>query len=273
VNFFFFFQAIIGKSLVRSFYGSDPAYSYWSGCSTGGRQGLTIAQRYPDIYDGIVSGAPVIYWTRMGMANTWPQQFMNMHGYYPYGCELEAIAAAAVEVCDGLDGVVDGLISDPDACLDSFNPQELVGTTISNCSQTGGEITISESAAKVASAFWDGPRTVKGDRVWYGPSIGAGLTLLAATNCSTGVCVATENLGWPLFRYFVAKDASWVSNNLSHEAWADMGHSAFQQWQSIMDFDDPDISRLQRAGGKLLTYHGLVSVPSFLDIPCSISIC
>lgn len=245
--------------MIKDFYGEGPLYSYWNGCSTGGRQGLTLAQRYPDAYDGIAAGAPVIYWTRVGMSNIWPQQYMNMENFYPYGCELEAITAAAVTACDGLDGVVDGLISDPDTCVASFDPTSLVGSTIDNCTQTGGPITISAGAAKLASALWDGSRTVAGDKIWFGLSIGSDLTMMASTNCSTGTCVGSPGkYGWDLFRYFVAKDPKWESDNISHETYEAMGHSAFQQWQSAMDFDDPDISGFRNAGGKLITYHGMV---------------
>ena len=70
----------IGKAVTASYYGSAPKYSYWAGCSTGGRQGLMIAQRYPKELDGIVAVAPATNWASFLVASYWPQQVMNRLG-------------------------------------------------------------------------------------------------------------------------------------------------------------------------------------------------
>src|SRR5439155_25684183 len=58
-------MTVTAKALTRAFYGKAPEHSYWIGCSTGGKQGLTEAQRFPDDYDGILAGAPANNWTRL----------------------------------------------------------------------------------------------------------------------------------------------------------------------------------------------------------------
>ncbi len=68
-----------------------------------------LAQLYPTLYDGIAAGAPAIYWNRFFASAQWSQKVMSTLGPYLYSCEIDAITAAAITTCDGLDGVVDGI--------------------------------------------------------------------------------------------------------------------------------------------------------------------
>lgn len=97
--------SVIGRHLVEQGYGKSPSFSYWHGCSTGGRQGLTIANKYPDDFDGILAACPAVDFSALLVALYWPQLCMNQLGVYPPACHLEAVVAAAVEACDELDGV------------------------------------------------------------------------------------------------------------------------------------------------------------------------
>ncbi|KAK1711820.1 Tannase/feruloyl esterase [Colletotrichum lupini] len=248
--------AIIGKSLIRSYYGRGPDYSYWNGCSQGGRQGLMLAQRYPTQYDGIAAGAPGIQWTDFFPSMLWPQQYMNMVGEYPHACELAAITAAAVSACDGLDGVKDGIISEVDACLDAFNPFKMVGRAI-NCSEAPE---VSRAAAAVVNATWQGMRNSQGVQLWPGLNPGTDLAVgVAATNCSTGSCrgvplpIATQWLS-----LFVARDPNFDLSHVSQAEFDWMAHQGRQRYNSIIGTDDPDLSAFRDGGGKLITFHGLI---------------
>ncbi|KAH8161649.1 hypothetical protein CIB48_g6609 [Xylaria polymorpha] len=257
---------LIGKSLIKSFYGKGPEFSYWNGCSTGGRQGLMLAQRYPTLYNGIVAGAPSIYWNKIQASAQWPEQFMSFSGSYPYGCEIDAITAAAVSACDGLDGIVDGIVTDADTCLTTFNPFQLVGTPV-NCTEAAKTIFISETAAAVVNATWGGPYTASGKQTWYGYTPGADLTGnslnlsgmgITATNCSTGTCVGIPFiLSQPWFRLFVAKDPEFNLFNITHAQFDRLVHSSRQEYRSFIETDDPDLAEFRRVGGKLLSFHGL----------------
>ncbi|KAI9642624.1 hypothetical protein NHQ30_009429 [Ciborinia camelliae] len=250
-------MTVIGKSVVASFYGQAPEYSYWNGCSTGGRQGMMMAQRYPEAYDGIVAGAPAINWVQSAVAGYWPQFVMNVLGTYPSGCELDGITAAAIASCDGLDGIVDGIVSAPGLC--KYQAKETVGKEVS-CAD-GSSVNISEAAAIVAQAAWDGPTSDGGKFLWYGFNPSSPLsTGLASTTCTEGnknctgapfqVCSDWINL-------FVIKNASYPLQNITHKEYTRIFHSSIQQFASIIGTSDPDLSAFRDAGGKILSWHGL----------------
>src|SRR5215470_920834 len=120
-------MTITGKALVEAYYGRPAQHAYFNGCSTGGRQGLSEAQRYPADYDGILSGAPAINWTRLHVEQMWGHVVMKQLDNYVPPCKFAAAQAAAVAACDAADGVKDGVIENPRAC--KFDPKQLVGTT------------------------------------------------------------------------------------------------------------------------------------------------
>lgn len=141
-------MTLIGKQITESYYGQEISYSYFNGCSTGGRQGLMLAQRYPSNYNGILAAAPGVNWAHFIVAEYWPQFMMNQLDYFPSPCELDGITAAAIASCDGLDGVLDGIIARPDLCF--FAASSVVGQEVS-CSNNSTLITT--KGAKIAQAI------------------------------------------------------------------------------------------------------------------------
>lgn len=152
----------IAKQVIAAYYGRAPEYSYWSGCSTGGRQGLMSAQRYPGDYDGIMAAAPAINFESFVVASMWPQVAMRIQGYAPPRCEMDAIRAAAIRACDGLDGVEDGVVSAPGRC--KFDAREVVGMEF-ECEGVGRKV--SAAAAEVVNLMWAGPKRA-GREGWFG---------------------------------------------------------------------------------------------------------
>src|SRR5215471_1250707 len=157
--------AVVGKAVTAAYYGSQATFSYFNGCSTGGRQAMSEAQRYPSDYDGILAGAPAINWQKYVPASLWPELVMQRSGDFVPTCKFAAFQAAAIKACDTVgDGVVDGVIGDPLAC--KFDPGSLVGTS-TPCG------TITAQDADVVAQIVAGPRTTSGDFLWYGPLWGA----------------------------------------------------------------------------------------------------
>ncbi|VUC34399.1 unnamed protein product [Clonostachys rosea] len=261
-------EATIGKSLIKSFYGKDAKFSYWAGCSQGGRQGLMLAQRYPDVYDGIVAGAPAINWNKLITFVQWPHQVMNELGQFPYPCELDAITAEVVSACDGLDGITDGVISNVDECLNSFDASSLVGKPITCAQKNDTQLLITEAAARVANATWHGRVTADGVRDYHGIMPGADMTGnspksygqsgIVTTECDESGCrSAPSYLGTSWLKLFVAKNATFDLTGLTREEFDLLGYIGFQEFGSLVETSDADLRRFRNAGGKMVTFHGL----------------
>lgn len=256
-------EAAIGKELIKEFYGRKPDYSYWNGCSNGGRQGMMLAQRYPGAYDGIAAGAPGIYWTEVMAGTIWPQIVMSELEAHPYGCEFTAIAQAATKACDGLDGVVDGVVTEIDECLTSFDPFSLVGREIECAGAAGGRVNITEAAAVVSNKTWHGRSLADGTQKWVGWTPGTDLVVngsgLAATNCTGGTCVGKPiSLGIDWFGLFIARNSTFDASKLTHEEYDYFSRASKQQYGGLIETDDPDLSDFQKLGGKLISWHGTV---------------
>ncbi|KAH7406700.1 Tannase/feruloyl esterase [Phaeosphaeria sp. MPI-PUGE-AT-0046c] len=259
-------QATIAKELIKDFYGRPAEYSYFSGCSQGGRQGMMLAQRYPEAYDGIAASAPAFNFARLMPAIAWPQVMMKLTGHFPPACELNALTAGAIATCDSQDGVTDGLISDPAAC--SFDPFSMVGKIVSCDNET---TMISNAAATIANLTWTGPRKANGAFLYYGldyqtllagrgdPATGGALGSAMTSCTSNGTCVGKPaQLGEPWLKFFVKKDPNWDYTKItSIKEYARLFHASFREFDSIYGASDPDLSAFRDAGGKMVTYHGM----------------
>jgi len=116
----------VGKEITKSFYGSAHKKSYYLGCSTGGRQGFKSVQSYPNDFDGVLAGAPALNFPSLG---SWSARFYPIFGnpssptYVPIGSLWSLIHQEILNQCDGIDGIVDGIIEDPELCR--FRPEAL----------------------------------------------------------------------------------------------------------------------------------------------------
>ncbi|KAK4498403.1 hypothetical protein PRZ48_011061 [Zasmidium cellare] len=246
--------AIVGKAVTESFYGTKPKYSYWAGCSTGGRQGLMLAQRYPDLFDGIIADSPAIDWDKLPISTYWSQLIANKLNYHPPLCELDSISAEAIKVCDRLDGVVDGVVSSPDLC--NFNATWAVGKPATLCNGTNQ--TITAQAAQIANSVWSGPVTPDGTPLWHGLERGSQLMGLANTTCNgTSACIANPlYLGPQWLTYFLAKDPDFNPANMTNTQYYSMFRQSTDEYASIIGTSFPDLSDFRAHGGKMITVHG-----------------
>src|SRR5215469_9402835 len=160
-------EILWSKQIAKTYYGRRPAYNYWNGCSTGGRQGYLLAQELGEELDGILANAPAMYWTRFQTAQMWGQIAMfELAGESPPGAippnKLFAAQGAAIAACDGNDGVLDGIIDDPRTC--HFDASANI------CGKAGAPASpdcLTTSEAAVVNKIWDGPRNKKRNRIWF----------------------------------------------------------------------------------------------------------
>lgn len=228
---------VAGQAITTAYYGQAPRKSYWNGCSTGGRQGLMEAQRFPDDYDAIIAGAPANNWEPLMSLSILIQRELTR----PDGLGIDKLALlkkSAVEACDAQDGVRDGVIGEPARCR--FDPGSLQCDT--------EETSACLSASEIASARRIYAGVVgKAGKVFI-PGTGPGSEPLWAAYASPQFGIGTN-----YFRNLVARDPNWdprdfdVDTDLARAAQVDGGATAAV---------DPDLRKFFASGGKLLLYHG-----------------
>jgi hypothetical protein len=243
-------MAVKSKDLINYYYGVGPTYSYWNGCSTGGREGITEAFRFPNDFDGIYAGAPAINWTKFIPAEQWPQVVMNRLGHLLPACKANAIPAAVLAACDMSDGLQDNQF-DPREC--NFDPQSLLGVA-TPC----GAIT--QADVDVIKKIWEGPRRPNGDFLWYGLEPGASITSLAGTvSAPDGTPVDgnpfTISNDW--FKWWLHKDPTFDWHTITFESFATDFDQSVSEWAYVLATNNPDLSAFKAHGGKIVIWHGL----------------
>jgi feruloyl esterase len=227
--------------VTAAYYGNGPQRSYFNGCSTGGRQALTEAQRFPNDYDGIVAGAPANYVTRLQGAQVWTAQeaHHNEAAYIPP--EKHAlIHRAALEACDALDGVKDGVMEDPTRC--HFDPAALA------CKNGDGPACLTAEQVETARKIYAGPNDAKtGQNLFPGLERGSEMGWATLTGPQP-MALAVET-----YQYLVFQNPKW--SFLKFDPAADM-ETAEKTIGATMNATDPNLKPLFSHGGKLLLYHG-----------------
>ncbi|OAL22145.1 hypothetical protein AYO20_11245 [Fonsecaea nubica] len=249
--------AVIGKSITKDFYGQKPIRSYWNGCSGGGRQGLVLAQRYPDAFDGILAAAPGINWNTALVGGLYFPLVIQLsgQGHIPNPCEIYALSLAAVAACDADDGVIDNIISDPAQC--KFDPSTLVGQ---NVTCPGINATISQAAALGAAKAWDAVRTANGSFLMPGLNPGALLNLALNSTCDTrtGKCqMVPFSYSEEFVRYWLIKRPEFDWTTLTWDDFYRLWDYSVDTYTDMTASNDPDLSDFRASGGKLITWHGL----------------
>ncbi len=227
---------VAGKAITAMHYGREADESYWDGCSTGGRQGLLEAQRYPDDYDAIIAGAPANNWIPLMSLSVHIQKNVGTQGL---GADkLGALKEAAIAACDAADGVTDRVITDFAQC--DFEPAMLQ----CEAGQSGQCLTDSEVAA--AQQLYAGLVGADGEVIMPGTGVGS----------EPGWAAYAPGLfpiGLNFFRDIVMSNPEWDPQ--SFDVTADVARATAVD-DGASGAMDPDLSAFIENGGKLIMYHG-----------------
>jgi feruloyl esterase len=251
--------AVTTKELTKEYYGKSISRSYWNSCSNGGRQGLIEAQRFPEDFDGIIANAPWVDQTGFTIGAMWNEKALSNAGLTP--AKLALVADKVMGKCDAIDGLKDGLIDDPRKC--NFDP----ALDVPSCSAgTDGSDCLTPAEAEAIAKVYSGP--ISNGKVFfpgYMPGSEAVVTGLFGGGSGSGwlnVIVATQpgakpadfNLAENTMRYLVHKppqpDYDYKTFNFDRDI------HTLDDWSKQADAKNPDLSKFNKRGGKLLMTYG-----------------
>ena len=247
--------ALASKALIEALYGQRPSYSYFSGCSDGGREALVEAQRYPDDFDGIVAGAPAMnFQVQNSLLHGWQAQVNKA----PDGravlvaSRLPLLHQAVLDQCDGLDGRADGVLSDPRIC--NFDPATIQCASDQNSSQC-----LTAAQVHTARLIYQGPRDVEtGEPLAIGgPQPGSELAWAGVFVPETADDpLFSETIALDALRYLVFERAPQPAYTLDQLTFTAETFDQLRARHPLFDATNPDLSTFARNGGKLILWHG-----------------
>jgi feruloyl esterase len=241
-------MTVKAKVIVAAYYGRVPMLSYWNGCSTGGRQGLTEAQRFPADYNGIVAGAPVNFLTHLQAAGVWKAQAIRKNpGGLVRPSKLLLIHDAVLAACDARDGVKDGLLQDPRLC--NFDPKTL------ECKNEDRPNCLTSAELAVVKAFYSptvNPRTREQISPGLVPGSELGWSSELGRMHADGSDI-TKTLPTAYLRYAIFQNANWDYMAFDFDSAIALADRIDDGVTKSMD---PNLRDFFHHGGKLLQYHG-----------------
>jgi Tannase and feruloyl esterase len=251
--------ATTAKDITKDYYGKPVSRAYWNSCSNGGRQGLIEAQRFPDDFDGIVANAPWVDQTGFTIGAMWNQKALSEAPVTPE--KLALVADKVMGKCDALDGLKDGLIDDPRKC--AFDPARDVpacrpGTDAADCltaAQASAIAKVYSGPISNGKPFFPGymPGSEAVVTGLFGGGTGSGWMNVIVT-AQPNAKPADFNLAEGTMQYLVHKppkpDYDYKTFNFDRDI------HMLDDWSKQADAKNPDLSKFNKRGGKLLMTYG-----------------
>jgi feruloyl esterase len=233
-------MTVTAKAVVVEYYGNVPQKTYFNGCSTGGRQALTEAQRYPLDFDAIVAGAPANFAKRQTFGQIWLWQATHKDDASMLTPDKYAVLhKAVVEQCDALDGVKDGVLENPTQC--KFDPK------VVQCKGADSVDCLTAPQVEAARKIYAGASSSKTHELLY-----PGLQPGSENGWNQSVAARPVGYAEDFFKYIVFNNEQWDPKTLNY----DVDVVTTDKTPTGLNAVDADLSRFVDRGGKLLIYHG-----------------
>ena len=289
-------QSVKTKALATAYYGTAPRRTYWEGGSTGGRQGLKLAQEFPDLYDGIIANCPAINWTRFITSELYPQVVFqrDLGGVAVSREQQDLVSNAAIAACDVVGGEHLGYVVDPQSC--KYDPTKDRNVL---CAADGGTNTtaacVTHAQATALNKIWYGmtadgsapdpavdngwsaaekPSLPSGSYRWFGLARGTSLwgrlwpamNLMGLADPRTPFSIGTDQVALSLQNSTLSEPTFINASGSGQSLWKLLSYAqlsnafdrgiALQPLFAHINTDNPDLSAFKQRGGKLLTWHG-----------------
>ena len=234
-------MTVMAKATIAAHYEEGLRYSYWNGCSAGGRQAMKEAQRFPGDFDGIIAGAPGNDWTgRAGASLRVAKPLEADESARLLVEKRQLVHEAAVKACDADDGVTDGVVGDPETC--SFDPAVL------QCSGSESDSCLTASQVNTVRMLYSSPENPRSGRPITGlyPGSELGWTDLGWTR-------SARDTGLEQFRYLTFADPEWTVDQFNFETDIVQAEEVDNDTLNALD---PNLTPFFEQGGKLISYHG-----------------
>jgi tannase/feruloyl esterase len=232
-------MTVKAKAIIGAHYGNALKYSYWSGCSAGGRQAMKEAQKYPADFDGIIAGSPGLDWTGRAASAMRIAQVTKDENARVTPAKARILHDAVINACDAIDGIKDGVIDDPRKC--TFDPGVL------ECNGADGPECLTKSQVQTARMMYMSPVNPKTNREIAGLERGSELGWT-----DQGWTASARDTGLSLFRFIVHKDPVWDAGRFTFDTDVVRAESDAKDTNAL----DPNLKPFFDRGGKLIQYHG-----------------
>ncbi|KAI0114515.1 tannase and feruloyl esterase [Nemania sp. FL0031] len=267
--------ATLGKQFTRNLFAipaSGKLYSYYQGCSEGGREGWSQAQRFASQFDGLVTGAPAMRFSHLQTNHLSGGVLEEQAGYSPPPCELEKIRNMTIAACDALDGKADGVVARSDLCKLQLDYDKAVGAPYSCAASSGGGFpggsatpaqngTVTAKGVAIAKAFTEGLIDSKGKRVYLNPQPGstfadARTAYTAATGAWTPAPLSLGGSWITRFLQLEDKDNLDTLAGVTVDQLRDWMAEGMHKYGDSLQTTWPVLDDFQAGGSKILVLHG-----------------